>query len=270
MTIELRAPQTPRTPLIVTVLHAGRDYRRVEAELRVPPNRLVALEDRYVDLLVDDLAGDGHACLIAHEPRAWIDLNRQLGDLDPGMVEGGRPRPLSLRARQGLGLVPRRLQQEGELWVRPLDATSMELRLASWHAFRTALRRQVDATLTRFGRCILLDLHSMPPIGDLDAVLGDNHGRTCTAVIADTVMTTLARAGWRMAANAPYAGGALVREFGQPRRQVNAVQLELDRRLYLDADLVNPGPALPDVRRVLARLGNELAGETRHLAQAAE
>lgn len=239
-------------PVVVSVPHAGRDYAAAHrAMLRVPPERLNGLEDRWVDLLVSDLADT--PALIARTPRAWIDLNRHEAELDSGLVEGLVTSRLmtTAKVRGGLGLIPRRLAGAGELWRGRLTRADVEARIATIHRpYHLELKRLLDQALAREGVAVLLDLHSMPPLqrnagGPPPArvVIGNRFGQSAAPWATASLAATCARFDLSWTENAPYAGGYIVERHGRPAAAVHAVQLEIDRSLYLDPRLSGPVPA---------------------------
>ena len=259
----------PPSPVLLSVTHAGRALPpAVLPLLRVPPSALRALEDRYVDLVALGARG-GRVALVQRTPRAWIDLNRAEWERDPlvddGAAGGGQSR--SVKLRSGLGLVPRRVPGAGELWRRRLTASEVEARIDGAHRpFHRALGEALLAARARFGVGVLLDLHSMPPLGAGAArvVLGDRFGRAAGARFVARAEAAAVAAGVRVALNSPYAGGHVLDRHGSPMRGIHAVQLELDRSLYLDARLDAPGDGLPAtvalVDAVLSALEDEALG----------
>lgn len=226
-------------PLILSVPHAGRDYpAALQARLRAPVERLAALEDRLVDEVARGIAGV--PTLIARRPRAWIDLNRHETEIDPGMIENGPPASrvnLSIKVRSGLGLVPRRLAGVGELWRGRLPAAELARRIAEDHRpYHATLEQLLARARARHGVAILLDLHSMPSLaGGAELVIGTRFGLSAAAPFVGLVTAAAACAGLSVQENSPYAGGHIVERHGDPRRGVHALQLEIDRALYLDA-----------------------------------
>jgi len=237
-------------PVIVSVPHAGRDYAPEHlARLRPPPERLRTLEDRLVDQLAMGL--DKVPALIARTPRVWIDLNRHEAEIDPGLVEHMIASRLMLtpKVRSGLGLIPRRLAGIGELWRGRLSRADVEDRIAKvYRPYHAELRRLIGASLDQHAVAVLLDLHSMPPLDrsgqePVRVVIGNRYGQSAAPWATASLAATCARFGLTVAENTPYAGGHIADRHGAPRNNVHAVQLEIDRSLYLDESLEQVAPA---------------------------
>ena len=275
-------------PVLLAVPHAGRAYPKDFAGLmRNASDATLRLEDRFSDLVADAVAREtGAALLVAHAPRAMIDLNRAPDDVDWDMVAGGIPeRRVRLaagrRSRSGLGLVPRRLPGLGELWKRRMTREELTARIEQVHQpYHAALAAQLERLRDRWGGALLLDIHSMPPLGPKrgadaapDFVIGDRFGASCAGTLSAVAFEHLAQAGRQTAHNRPYAGGYVLDRHGAPARGVNALQVEICRSAYLDAQLREPGPGLAAVARVLSGLVRRMAEELaagRSLPQAAE
>ena len=266
---------SPPLPVLIAVPHAGREYPPALLEnMRDPEWSQLRLEDRLVDLVAREIAKDtGAGLLIAHAPRAMIDLNRATDDIDWSMVTGGdraRPvRPLAnRRARSGLGLVPRRLPGLGEIWKAPLERGELERRVANVHRpYHVILGRSLERIRDMWGAALLIDLHSMPPLktrGEerpAEFVIGDRFGASCDHGLVANALNHLGGAGRRVAHNRPYSGGDVLDAHATPRRSIHAIQLEICRSTYLDARLDQPGPRLASVARLLAGLVRELGQE---------
>ena len=250
-------------PVVLSVPHAGRDYRpEHRAQLRPPVERVVALEDRLVDALA---IGAGAPAVVARLPRAWIDLNRHEAEIDPGLVEGAVASRLMLtpKVRSGLGLIPRRLAGVGELWRGRLALADVEARVAQVHRpYHAALDGLLTAAVQAQGIAVLLDLHSMPPLARQHGetappqiVIGNRFGHSAAAWATARIAGTCADFGLSWRENSPYAGGHIVERHGAPGKGVHAVQLELDRSLYLDRSLETCDPdGLAFCRRFLRQL----------------
>lgn len=266
-------PAAPASPVVISVPHAGRDYPlALRAALRVPVAGIVGLEDRHVDH-VALAARRAEIMLVQRLPRAWIDLNRGEDERDPRVDEGASAAAQSAKLRSGLGLVPRRASGAGDIWRRRFPDADIRARIERDHRpYHAMLRDTLAATRAAFGVAVLVDLHSMPPIeGGAQIVLGDRFGRSCAARFVARLEAECGAAGVRVAVNAPYAGGHILDAQADPAGGIHAVQIEIDRSLYLDSRLTEPGPGLARtvalVRRLLAVLEDEATGT---LAAAAE
>jgi len=285
---ELIAGDPSPIPVLISVPHAGRRYPAdVLARLRYPEMAALRLEDRLADLLGEAVAREtGAGLLVARCPRAVIDLNRGPQDIDWTMFTSGFSRgdgqpatPMAHgvhgRARNGLGLVPRRLPGMGELWKGPTPLDELDRRLSDIHEpYHGALKRGLAGLQARWGAALLIDLHSMPPLparvmeGPVPhLVLGDRFGASCHGTLIAAAFASLAEGRWRLGHNRPYAGGYVLDRHGAPRRGLHAFQLEIDRSCYLDSRLVEPGAGFGDMVALLVRLVRRLSGEVAALAR---
>lgn len=270
---DARAPSA--IPVVIAAPHGGRSYpRALMGDMRHGPAIALRLEDRLVDRLASEVAAaTGASLILAHAPRAMIDLNRAPGDVDWEMFERDA-RPVqgaaipSRRVRSGLGLVPRRLPGVGELWRRRFTARELADRLAAVHEpYHATLSAMLAAVRERWGAVLLVDLHSMPPlaarpgVASAQVVLGDRFGATCHGSLVAAAFSHFAQAGREAAHNRPYAGGYVLERHADPRGGVHAIQLEIDRSRYLDSALVEPGAGM-------AGMIDDLAGLVRRLAPA--
>jgi N-formylglutamate amidohydrolase len=270
-------------PLVFAVPHAGRSYSSALLErARVPQEVLARLEDRLADHLVADLIAQGHHVLIARQPRALIDLNRDEREFDPRAITA---MPWNLRGqtsakvRGGLGLIPERLAAVGNLWRAPLPYEMLHARIERVHRpYHTRLAEALEATRRRHGVALLVDVHSMPPLrptpGFEDApprvVIGDRFGRSAIDRLTDLCADVVRRQQIPVAINAPYSGNHILERHGRPAASVHAIQIEFDRTLYLEGDLMTLSEGLVCVQQLLAdlalALGQELSGSAFPLA----
>lgn len=265
----------PHTPIVLSVPHAGRDYpAALRAALAVPVSMAQALEDRHADTLA--LAARGEATLIVqNRARAWIDLNRGEEERDPLVDEGAPSKRVpvgAMKLRSGLGLIPRRARRAHDLWKERFTAADVEARIARDHRpYHAAVAEALVAARDRFGIAVLLDVHSMPPPENgAQVVIGDRFGRSAAGRF---VARLEAEAGaLRTALNTPYAGGHILDRHADPAAGIHALQLELDRSLYLDAAFDRPGggfaATVAMLKRMMAALVDEALGGG--LATAAE
>lgn len=251
------------TPVLISVSHAGRDYSpALRAAARLPVTALAQLEDPLVDRLVERGVAAGAGAVIAHAPRAEIDLNRALGDLDPEMVfpPSKASAPISRRASSGLGLIPARLAGHGAIWRGPLPVAEVERRIAQVHRpYHEAIAGELARLRGVFGIAILLDCHSMPRSGASAVVLGDRHGTSAADIFVDAVEAVWAASGFEASRNHPYAGGEIVARHGCPRDGIHALQLEIERSLYLAPDMRSAGPGFDRVAGIVASAVDALA-----------
>jgi len=269
-------PPRGELPVLLSVPHSGREYPDwLIAMASGGKPSLATLEDPLVDRLVWRAIQRGCGAVIATTPRAAVDCNRAEDEVDPSVVDGARRGRMTARARGGLGIVPGRTQQHGFLWRRSIDREQLEERIAQAHRpYHEAIEQQLAELLDRFGCALLLDCHSMPPPpADIPPVVfGDCRGRTADAWLSRDAMAVANRCGFRAGLNDPFAGGHVIDRHARPARGVHALQIELDRRVYLDPTMREAGPGFDKATRLIEALAVEL-GETllgRQFATAAE
>lgn len=267
-------------PVLISVPHAGREYSAdLIARARVGLSGLQALEDRHADMLAADAIAAGHCTVIARRGRAILDLNRDESEIDVASVADmppGAPTRTSAKLRGGLGLVPHRYHSIGDLWLRRPSYQEVASRIRDIHApYHAQIHALMTATRAAHGTAILIDLHSMPPIRghgaqrSVDVVIGDRFGQSASADVTRLAAEIVAGWGMKVAINMPYAGGYTLDRHGQPKRALHAIQVEMDRSLYLDAALMEPAQGLSRCREMIADLACRLAaafGEPQQLA----
>ena len=268
-------------PVLISVPHAGRSYpQSLLAAMRDPGVGPLRLEDRLVDRLGESMAAaTGAPLLVAHAPRAMLDLNRAPDDIDYDMLGEPAPSlaPVGGRARSGLGLVPRRLPGTGDIWRGRLERAELESRIEAVHRpYHACLGETLRAMRARWGAALLIDLHSMPPLGQLASlrgrrsaaampqiVLGDRFGQSCPGALAASAFAHFTQNGYLAAHNAPYAGGYVLDTHADPAHGLYALQLEICRASYLDEQLLEPGAGFAAMAAMLVglveRLGREVA-----------
>lgn len=229
-----------RWPIVMASPHSGREYPAAFlAASRLSLLQLRRAEDPYVDALLDGV--DGVPVLRARHGRAFLDLNRAEDELDPAMFDGAPPfTPRSTdRVAAGLGVLPRVAAQGLDIYRRRIAPSEARVRLAAlhrpWHDRITELLARAQA---RHGHAILIDCHSMPqPTGIMppQIILGDRHGSSASPALVAVIEQHFRAAGWRVGRNVPYAGGHTTEFHGAPLAGIHAVQIEIDRTLYMDA-----------------------------------
>jgi len=263
-------------PVLLSVPHSGRDYPDWLVALSAAGKQALAtLEDPLVDRLVWRALQRGCGAVIARSPRAAVDCNRAADEVDPSVVDGARRGRVSARARGGLGIIPARTQQHGYLWRRAISRKQLDERLSqAYRPYHEAIEAQLALLVDRFGCALLLDCHSMPPpaAGVPPIVFGDCRGRTAAGPISAEAVEICRRSGFAAGLNDPFAGGHVIERHGRPEAGIHALQLEIDRRCYLDDRLAKPGRGFDKVVALIETLAVELGQSLigRQYATAAE
>ncbi|MBO0736981.1 MAG: N-formylglutamate amidohydrolase [Alphaproteobacteria bacterium] len=268
---DIDEPAARRLPLVLSSPHSGSEYPDdLLAASRLDPLALRGSEDSFVDELFAAAPGIGAPLLSARFPRAYVDVNREAYELDPGMfcdalpdfVNAGSP-----RVRMGLGTIARIVASGEEIYARKLRFADAKRRIEClYEPYHRALRRLVEETETAFGGCLLVDCHSMPSAAGSvsgrdgpDIVLGDCHGASCAPRIVQAVTTFLVDRGFAVAINSPYAGGFTTAFYGRPGAHRHALQIEINRALYMDERSYQRKPRftrlVKDMADLVERLG---------------
>ncbi len=262
----VHAARGVRRPLVVACPHAGRDYPKTFLnQAQLPLATLRRAEDAHIDRLCAGLPDHGMPLIEVKVPRAYLDVNRSVDELDPRMFTDPPDRPGLGRSRRvdfGLGLVPRRVGEGADIYPASLPWAEAEARIAAvYRPYHTALAGLLEDTHKVFGGVLLIDCHSMPAHvarsreGErIDAVLGNRHNQSCAPGIMHAAMESLRHAGLKVASNHPYAGGYTTSLHGHPETGRHALQVEFSRALYMDEATLRADDA------ALARLGRTLIG----------
>jgi N-formylglutamate amidohydrolase len=274
----MSGPAQPQRAVIVSIPHAGRYYPpALLGAVRVTGAVLQRLEDRYVDLLAKGLGAQGYRAITAIYARAWIDMNRAEDEWDSSLIVGGTPaHPVSKRVHGGLGIIPRRLHGPGELWRHRFDHADLSARIEQLHRpYHAAIAGALDGAIVNHGQAVLIDLHSMPrqPDGVPQLVLGDRYGLTASSQLVDRLMAVGEGLGLSVARNAPYAGAHTIERHASRTRRIEAVQVEIDRSLYLDAAMEPASDGVRAMAPLIERIVHEADDYVQSLtgyAQAAE
>ncbi len=251
--------------IVVSVPHAGRLYpRSFVQQSRLAPTALRRSEDAFVDALMEPAAQLGLPMLVAHFPRAYLDVNREPYELDPRMFSGRLPpfsNTRSLRVVGGLGTIPRIVGEGQEIYSRPIPVAEAIARIERLHRpYHEALRALIAEAQALEPEVVLFDAHSMPAIGlereplpRPDIILGDRFGTSAAAEVTHLIESCLIEQGFRVARNRPYAGGYITEHYGQPQAGRHAVQIEINRALYMDERRIEISAGFEAVRDGLGR-----------------
>ena len=236
-------PEAWTAPFVFNSPHSGCRYPRAFLEAsRLDPQTLRRSEDAFVDEIVRPCVSVGAPLLRAHFPRAYLDVNREAYELDPQMFEGRLPEfanTRSLRVAAGLGSIPRVVGEAQPIYRGLLPVSEGLRRIADLHRpYHAELARLLESARQRFGFAVLIDCHSMPStsadVAGCDIVLGDRFGSSAAGWIVDALEASLRASGLVVRRNKPYAGAYITEFYGQPSYARHAVQLEMNRALYMD------------------------------------
>ena len=264
---------SPATPVICASPHSGRIYPPVMmAASQLDRRAIRRSEDAHVDELIAAAPACGHTLIAAQFARAFIDVNREPWELDPAMFEDELPafaKARTARVAAGLGAIARIVCEGQEIYARKLTFAEAEDRVREVHQpYHAALAAMIAETKARNGLAILIDWHSMPAAAaagrsgePCDFVLGDRFGSACSGIVAGMVERELGAMGYRVARNAPYAGGYTTEHYGRPGRKVHALQIEISRALYFNERELQLTDGFGVLRRDLERLFAALAAQ---------
>jgi N-formylglutamate deformylase len=261
-------PAIRSAPFVFASPHSGRIYPpSFLSTSRLDAVVLRRSEDAFVDELFAAAPQQGAVLLMAHFPRAYLDVNRAESEIDPGMFEGITGLRLAGRTPRvtaGLGVIPRVVRDGVEIYRRPLPADEAAFRLdAFYRPYHAALSQLVADTTARFGAAIVVDCHSMPPLArGYDVVVGDCHGEAAAADLSSFVQKTFRNLGFSVGRNSPYAGGHTTSLYGKPASGLHAIQIEINRALYLDEKRMEKTAGFADCRGLISRFVAELVAHT--------
>lgn len=264
----LHGPAVPAVPLVLDSPHSGLrfppDFDAVVAELDLRDG-----EDCFVDQLYLPVTELGIPLLAAEFPRTYLDNNRHAGDIDLELIEGGRwPHAYvpSGKAAIGKALIWRTLDDGRPIYGRRLAVDEVLGRIERVHApYHRALQQLLDAAHARFGAVFHLNCHSMNSIAGrmgeggegserADFVLGDRDHTTCDPAFTEFVRRTLVSLGYVVRLNDPYKGVELVRAYSDPARGRHSLQVEINKRLYMDEARCTPNEGYAALQKNLGVL----------------
>ena len=243
---EIRSAAEQRVPFLFNSPHSGRFYPpRFLAMSRLDAVAIRRSEDCFVDELFAGAVGLGAPMLAANFPRAYLDVNREPWELDPRMFSDPVPPHANVRSPRvagGLGTVPRLVGEGQDIYPRRLPLGEALSRIETiYKPYHDQLKRLITRTHSRFGFAVLVDCHSMPAsvrVGDSgirpDFIIGDRFGASAASALSEHAIGLLVSMGYTVAHNKPYAGGFITEHYGRPARGLHALQIEINRGLYVD------------------------------------
>ncbi|MGI9523083.1 MAG: N-formylglutamate amidohydrolase [Hyphomicrobiaceae bacterium] len=243
---DVERPTRQTSPVVFCSPHSGRIYPRTFLEeSQLDPLALRRSEDCYVDELLASVPAFGAPLLAARFPRAYLDVNREPYELDPELFDEPLPEfanAQTMRVVGGLGTIARIVAENEQIYSGPISLDSAYARIDHlYKPFHATLRDLLEQTRAQFGYAILIDCHSMPsastnyPAAVRPAfVIGDRYGTSCGARITRSLRDILRLQGHHAQLNRPYAGGFITEYYGRPNHAIHAVQIEINRGLYLN------------------------------------
>jgi N-formylglutamate amidohydrolase len=275
---EVIEPPALLCPLVFSSPHSGNIYpKRFLDDARLDAKTLRRSEDAFVDTLFGRVVELGAPMLRAKFPRAYLDLNREPYELDPRMFEGRLPsfaNTRSIRVAGGLGTIARVVGESQEIYARRLPVEAALQRIEQlYKPYHRTLRNLLDRAHQIFGLAVLIDCHSMPSVSlqggaagiitekqiKADFIVGDRYGTSCDTSLIDAVECELRHLGYAVRRNKPYAGGFITEHYGNPAGNFHAIQIEVNRALYMDEKLLSPAPRFDQVAADLMKVAAFLA-----------
>ena len=256
------APKLWESAVVFASPHSGRDYSNTFRGQSILDSVILrSSEDAYVDQLIDYVPEFGAPLLLANAPRAFVDFNRSADELDPAIVSGAQRRGQNPRIASGLGVIPRVVANGRSIYRGKIPMQEAKDRLRKyWHPYHEALLCLLKAAKSRHGYSVLIDVHSMPHdavsspsklVMPPEIVIGDRHGSSASSALVEEVEACFADAGLRTARNSPFAGAFITQHYGRPSANQHAIQIEIDRGVYLDEAHVTPNDQFVETRAKL-------------------
>ena len=281
---KLYRPNALTSSVVFASPHSGREYawsfmrRSALSDLTIRSS-----EDAFVDMLIERAPEFGAPLLCATVPRAFVDLNRSAEELDPALIEGVRRGGHNPRVASGLGVIPRVVANGRAIYRGKMSQAEASKRLNDyWHPYHAELSSVLHEAHSAFGNAILVDCHSMPREAldgvirrnekRPDVVLGDRFGASASGYIVDQIEAAFASAGFAVSRNTPFAGAYITQTYGRPSRQQHAIQVEIDRSLYMNEATLTPSTSFGSVKKALTAVLAEISdiGRERVVPLAAE
>ncbi len=267
---QIYAPAEQRVPYVFNSPHSGRCYpQSLLNASRLSPQDLRRSEDVFVDELFASAVELGAPVLAAQFPRAWLDVNREPYELDPKLFKEPLPahaNSRSMRVAGGLGTVPRLVAENFEIYAEKPSLDDAMWRIENiYRPYHEALRKLMAQSTVSFGHAVLVDCHSMPSSGGRnenqtrpDIIVGDRYGTSCNGDISREILKRFSELGYSTSRNKPYAGGFITEHYGRPLKGLHAVQIEINRGLYVNEATLEPtekfADLAADIRTVLSHL----------------
>ena len=255
-------PVSLTSGVVFALPHSGRDYgisflnQSILDQLSIRSS-----EDAFLDQLIDGIEKYGAPKIIANAPRAFIDLNRSTDELDPALISGIKNNIRNPRISSGLGVIPRVVSHGKEIYRGKLSFEQAQSRIKNyWKPYHTDLSNLLQRSQSVFGQSLLIDIHSMPHeavstqssfIKAPEIVVGDRFGMSSDPEFTNLVISILKQYEFRVAKNTPFAGAFITKHHGKVKKRIHALQLEIDRSLYMDEEKISPNSEFEKLKKRL-------------------
>lgn len=277
-------PTLRTTSVVFAAPHSGRDYGWAFMRKSVLDSRTIrSSEDAFVDDLFSAVPEQGAPLIALNVPRAYVDVNRSREELDPALIRGVEKKGHNPRVASGLGVIPRVVAGGRQIYRGKITLAEAEARIdAHWKPYHDRLAALMDESHQLFGQAILIDCHSMPheAIDSLsrgrsmkpEIVLGDRFGASAESDIVDEIEAAFAAEGLKVARNTPFAGAYTTQTYGRPARARHAIQIEIDRALYMNEAKLAPNGNFASMQSLVTRVCERICelGRAQELPLAAE
>ena len=252
-------PVSLTSGVVFALPHSGRDYgvsflnQSILDQLSIRSS-----EDAFLDQLIVGIEKYGSPKIIANAPRAFIDLNRSTDELDPALISGIKDNTRNPRISSGLGVIPRVVSHGKEIYRGKLSFEQAQSRIKYyWKPYHTDLSNLLQRSQSVFGQSLLIDIHSMPHeavstqspfIKAPEIVVGDRFGMSSDPEFTNLVISILKQHEFRVAKNTPFAGAFITQHHGKVKKRIHALQLEIDRSLYMDEEKISPNSEFEELK----------------------
>ena len=255
-------PSTLTSGVVFALPHSGRDYGVSFLNQSILDKISIrSSEDAFLDQLIDGIEKYGAPKIIANAPRAFIDLNRSTDELDPALISGIKNNMRNPRISSGLGVIPRVVSHGKEIYRGKLSLEQAQSRIEYyWKPYHRDLSNLLKRAQSIYGQSLLIDMHSMPHeavstqssfIKAPEIVVGDRFGMSSDPEFTNLIVSILKQHGFRVAKNTPFAGAFITKHHGKIKERTHAIQLEIDRSLYMDEERVSPNSGFEKLKSQL-------------------
>ena len=255
-------PATLTSGVVFALPHSGRDYGVSFLNQSILDSISIrSSEDAFLDQLIDGIEKYGAPKIVANAPRAFIDLNRSTDELDPALISGIKNNMRNPRISSGLGVIPRVVSHGKEIYRGKLSLEQAQSRIEYyWKPYHKDLSTLLKRAQSIYGQSLLIDMHSMPHeavstqssfIRAPEIVVGDRFGMSSDPEFTNLIVSILKHHGFRVAKNTPFAGAFITKHHGKIKERTHAIQLEIDRSLYMDEERILPNSGFEKLKSQL-------------------